>query len=277
MSNKKNEPLNKLFAALVNEKSIDSKQRTADFVITTDGVDRDGDIMDPMGMNTEHYEKNPTVLLFHNYHSFPVGKVIKIKKTKKNVVATIEFVPENVLPEADTSWKLVELGFLKTVSIGFLPNYDTIERPSNMKKDGQEVYRIIKDYELMELSLVPVPSNRDAVAIKEAVKAGKLSKEVMSFLNGADAKETVSEVAELKAKIDELEAQIEETKMLEGEDDFFKALLSEEKTSGSIIDDLVDGKDATGNDILDDLIEDSGSAGHTESQIDNDDLLGNLI
>ena len=319
---KTNEPLNKLLAALVDTKSIDSGSRTADFVITTDGVDRDGDIMDPMGMDTTHYEKNPTVLTFHNYNSFPVGKVISIKKTKKNVRATVEFVPAGVLPEADISWKLVELGFLKTVSIGFLPNYDTIERPENMKRDGQVVYRIIRDYELMELSLVPVPSNRDALAIKEAAKDGKLSEKDMDFLKSADfsdkktdadekaveaetatvdadeksadiveADETVvdakdydAQIAELKAQIAELKAQVaeivepkaqvdeactidEETKMLEGEDDIFKALL--------------DGKDATGNNILDDLtsVEDSGSTkGHTEDQIDDDDdLFGQLI
>lgn len=349
---KTNEPLNKLLAALVDNKSINTEKRTADFVITTDGVDRDGDIMDPMGMDTTHYEKNPTVLTFHNYNSFPVGKVINIKKTKKNVRATVEFVPAGVLPEADISWKLVELGFLKTVSIGFLPNYDTIERPENMKRNGQRVYRIIRNYELMELSLVPVPSNRDALAIKEAAKDGKLSEKDMDFLKSSDflnkktdadektvdtdekateyagvsesvdrtatdendvkvtnssgdvnvsaeadtkdgaakiiekyveIKDYNAEIAELKSQIAELKAQIdeivtpkaqgetdatdEETKMIEGEDDFFKALL--------------DGDNADGNNILDNLVSEvSGSTtkDHTEDQIDdNDNLLDRLV
>ena len=112
---KTNEPLNKLLAALVDAKSIDSGSRTADFVITTDGVDRDGDIMDPMGMDTTHYEKNPTVLTFHNYNSFPVGKVINIKKTKKNVRATVEFVPAGVLPEAEN-----ELGDIGNMLSGLM-------------------------------------------------------------------------------------------------------------------------------------------------------------
>ncbi|ELY2011108.1 hypothetical protein SL057_002165 [Flavobacterium psychrophilum] len=51
----------------------------------------------------------------------------------------------------------VERGFIKGASMGILPNWDAMERV------GDKL--ILKEWELVEASIVPVPSNRNSIAI----------------------------------------------------------------------------------------------------------------
>ena len=144
------------------KKSVESKKDEAgrtiySTVITKEVEDRDGEIVAIDGMNLEPYMKNPVVLGFHDRHSYPIAKAINIYTEEldgiKQMCMDFVFAPTEEGEKAETLWKE---GFMNTVSIGFM----------YAEQEGN----ILKGIELMEVSLVPVPSNREA-SRKEAQKA----------------------------------------------------------------------------------------------------------
>ena len=134
-----------------------NKDRVLEFTITTETQDRDGEVVKAEGGLFDNYVKNPVVLWAHDYQSLPVGKSISIMKKGKNTVSEVEFPTKEEYEYADTVYKLCKAGYLNTVSIGFIP----IEVEKG--KGEKEPSRIYTKWELLEFSIVPVPSNPDAL------------------------------------------------------------------------------------------------------------------
>jgi len=119
---------------------------------STPDVDRDGDIIDPLGINTANFEKNPQLLWSHDARELPIGKVTKVKKTAEGLEFDAEFaVKEN--PFAKKVRDLFEGGFLNAFSIGFIP------------KDREN--ETITQSELVEISVVNIPANASALLSRE--------------------------------------------------------------------------------------------------------------
>lgn len=93
------------------------------------------------------------VLLFHKSDAFPVGKVIGFSAGPMGPEA--QFVLHAETEEARTAQALVDAGFLRGVSVGFIPRTAEFR-----EEDGAIVYT---DAELVELSLTPTPSSRLAL------------------------------------------------------------------------------------------------------------------
>lgn len=90
------------------------------------------------------------VLLFHKSDAFPVARVVEWSPSDRGPVAGFVFADTD---EARTAETLVAGGFLRGVSIGFIPyQHET--------RDGVPTYT---DVELVELSLTPTPSSRGAL------------------------------------------------------------------------------------------------------------------
>jgi len=127
----------------------------------------------PLGIDTTHYDKNPIFLWAHDgYGSFfgggpsienVIGRVVATRKSESAFDIDVEFAKGDVNPRAETAFKLVKAGFLNTVSIGFIP------KKSHTETMGDEETEIHDEVELLEVSLVPIPSNRDAVATARAM------------------------------------------------------------------------------------------------------------
>lgn len=133
--------------------------RTARFVVSTDAVDRDNDVVDQKGWQLESYKRNPVVLWAHDYSALPVGKATEIAVSGGRLVATAQFAEH---PFAETVFQLVKGGFLRATSVGFAPKAYKI----NDERDGVD----FKEQELLEFSIVPVPANPEALI--EARAAG---------------------------------------------------------------------------------------------------------
>jgi hypothetical protein len=58
--------------------------------LTTDSVDRDGEVLIPQGMNAKEFEKNPVLFYNHEYDN-PIGKVTNIKRVDNAVLGDLEF------------------------------------------------------------------------------------------------------------------------------------------------------------------------------------------
>jgi len=130
------------------------------FVFSSPEVDRDGDTIDQMGIDCTAFKLNPVVLWAHDYRSPPVAKVKATWLREGKLHGSIAFPPHGAYALSDTLHALVDAGFLNAVSIGFMP----METEPLEDSNGLNYKKI----ELMEISLVPVPSCREALLAASA-------------------------------------------------------------------------------------------------------------
>jgi HK97 family phage prohead protease len=146
--------------------------------ITTDSIDRDGEVLVPQGMNSKEFESNPILFWNHDY-SQPVGNVTNIKRGDRDVFGTLNFakrtegVKGEFFPEVAES--LVKQGFVKGVSVGFVPegNGSRSANTKDRKKYGDGCKRIFNRWKLLEVSIAPLPANQDALV--QAVDKGLMT------------------------------------------------------------------------------------------------------
>lgn len=145
-------------------KALDISQDSGGWIVaSTPAVDRDRDRIMPMGGDFTNFQKNPVLIFGHNYAEpwSVIGRV-----TDWQVDATgIRMLPELRQPATDSDpmhiiRALWEQKLLRAGSIGFIP----IESREN-EFGGRDFTK----WELLELSLTPLPANQDAIRL--AVKA----------------------------------------------------------------------------------------------------------
>lgn len=139
--------------------------RVLEFTGSTEKVDRDGEIIKADGWVLDNYQKNPVVLYGHDYSSLPVAKCIKAWVEGGKLKFRDEFPTADVYEFADTVYKLCKGGYLNTVSVGFIPL-----ESENGKGDIRKIWT---KQELLEHSIVAVPSNPDA--LRNAIDAGVIT------------------------------------------------------------------------------------------------------
>lgn len=132
-------------------------ERQIHVVASTPTPDRVKDVMVPDGCDLTNYRKNPIVLADHN-PSQPIGTA-DVEIRNGQVEATITFAPEGASRKADEYCALAKAGVLNTVSVGFMPM-----SAQPIKGGGFSIDK----WELMELSLVAVPCNPDAIVTQRA-------------------------------------------------------------------------------------------------------------
>lgn len=154
---------------LTSPRTWDDEKRNAKFIMTTEQVDRYGDIVGQAGMDLKNFEQNPQGLLFHNSRSWPVGQWSDITKVlsgrPKRTEGVLNFLPEGVDVDCDRAANHVKHGTIKTVSIGFIPDWEEVDAVLDDNEDWIG-FRFNKS-ELIECSLVPVPANPGAL-VKDA-------------------------------------------------------------------------------------------------------------
>ena len=162
--------LYKQFSAEIKSLEAD---RTVRFTITNGDRDRDNDTINPAGWDLESYRKNPVVLWAHDQRSLPVAKATALKMVdvqhtpaghQGKLTADTQFMTDEEYQFGATVYRLIKGGYLNAVSVGFNP----IEW--KYREDGKDRGIDFLKQELMEYSVVPVPSNRGALA--EAKSAG---------------------------------------------------------------------------------------------------------
>jgi HK97 family phage prohead protease len=133
--------------------------KRARFVITSDAIDRQGEIVDVDGWDFKAYMQNPVILDSHRYGSIAdiVGRATGEPRRQGNGwTVDVEFAET---PMGDLARRLVEQGMLKAVSVGFR---------SLQRRPEKGLTRHIKT-ELLEVSLVSVPANPEALRVRSAL------------------------------------------------------------------------------------------------------------
>lgn len=149
--------------ATVSAPTIDAATRTASFVFSDESVDRYGDVISARGWDLSNFNKNPIALFGHDAGSVGnvVGKAKNVRVEGPRLVGDIEFMDGATNPNAEAVFQMVKGGWLNTVSVGFLPlDWEA----SKERKGGVD----FKRQELLEISIVPIPANPNAVALAKA-------------------------------------------------------------------------------------------------------------
>lgn len=144
--------------------------RIIERIVTTEAVDRDGDLIRYSGVDNKNYRTNPVVLYAHDGNGLPVGRSIKewsdssIKGWKS---WDLYFDTElDTTGFGDIVFRFVKSGAMTGGSIGFLPleaRWD--HTPKERNELGLGVYGVeyIK-IEKLEHSACSVPANQEALA-----------------------------------------------------------------------------------------------------------------
>jgi len=165
------------------EKDINGKalgEYEIEMIGSTASEDRDGESIDVKAWDLKNFKKNPVVLPQHDYRRPAIGKAKSVKVVDGKLVFKIEFPEEGINPEADIYRKLYKSGFMNSSSVGFIPK-------EWVDGDGKKSpYRTFTKVELLELSLVSVPSNPTAL----------MSAKSKGLVNDADLKSIGFEIEE---------------------------------------------------------------------------------
>jgi len=139
-------------------------ERALNVTITTNDVDRSGDIVEPKGAKLTNFKKNPVVLMAHDYQGLPIGKASDLTKTDNGITAKVIFPEEGTYPLADTVYNLYKQKFMKAWSIGFIP-IKSENIVDDEDKDSKTVSygKRFKTWELLEFSACAVPANPHAL------------------------------------------------------------------------------------------------------------------
>lgn len=146
--------------------SWDPARRAARFIMTTQQVDRYGDIVVTAGADMTEFLRNPVGLLFHQSRQWPVARWEDIQvKTGRTPQMEGDFV---VLPaggpvkEVDQTAWMIENGGISACSIGFIPAWDDVELIWDDAEDYVTGFKF-NAWELTECSVCAIPANAGAL------------------------------------------------------------------------------------------------------------------
>ncbi len=132
-------------------------------IAATAELARDGHVVIPAGINLENYRKNPIVLFSHD-PEVPIATCSAIGMAGKDLAVRFQFPPAGASAAADQTLALVKAGVLRGVSIGFDPT-DCEPLDARRPRGGQ----LIKECELLEISIVSVPADTGASITERAL------------------------------------------------------------------------------------------------------------
>lgn len=136
--------------------------KTYGFIVSTGAVDHARDTIDQSGWSLDGYKRNPVVLWAHNASMLPVGRAKSIAVVNGKLQATVEFAGTEMGQHVE---KMVEQGFLRGTSVGFVPKVWKFNR----ERDGVDHI----EQTLLEFSLCPIPCNSECLRVRTLTPAEK--------------------------------------------------------------------------------------------------------
>ena len=149
--------------------AADDRDQPMSFIISTDDVDRHGDVIVAEGWRLDSYLANPVFLWAHDYARPVIGRAVEVWSEPHRLLARMKFAPTGFAQEVAL---LYRSGYQRGVSVGFKPlRYE--ERRND--KTGAFLGIRFLEQELFETSAVPVPANSQALrkALDQAPRLGE--------------------------------------------------------------------------------------------------------
>lgn len=137
-------------------KAFDDKKRTIEGYANTKNVDRVGEVVEPAAFNrtVKPFLKNGKILRNHDWRE-PVGLPVDGKVDEKGFWIRAKI--EEGIGYIDETWEQIKRGLLNSFSIGY--RILKAVRPDDDPKDHRDPWRIIKQLDLYEVSVVTIPAN----------------------------------------------------------------------------------------------------------------------
>lgn len=169
----------------VAHKAQMEKTRTVTFIASSPSIDRDMDVTNSKGWFLENYKNNPVIGYQHQVVSHGLcivpdpddiigqGKNLRVNDDGKLLV-DIWFEDGETNPKAEKIFRKVLNGTLNAVSVGFIPvanENGEISRKGAEEKGENPDANYLYGQELLEISIVNVPANPDAVALRKGLKS----------------------------------------------------------------------------------------------------------
>jgi len=142
----------------ISVRAQDEAARSIDVIASSDAIDSYGEIL-VQDWDLERYKKNPVVLYGHNSWGKPIGYASEVRVQDGQLLAKLHFVDARANPEAEQVWQGILQGSLRAVSVGFR------SREASMRRIGEHDVYVLSGNELLEISVVPIPANPEAVAL----------------------------------------------------------------------------------------------------------------
>lgn len=166
-------------------------ERTYRFILSNETVDRHESIVKADGWMLDNYARNGVVAYQHNTNNSDPDMIVgkgRAWMEGTTLMGEVELEPEGDNPIADKLAKKLDFGSIKAVSVGFNPlEWSFGDR--SVGEDASKMY--FRKQDLLEWSIVNIPSNPDAVATKAMQDFIEMAKD--------DKKEEVIAVEEPKA------------------------------------------------------------------------------
>lgn len=167
--------------AVTSEKRYDDEKRCARFIMSSEASDRMSDVVKQQGIDLTNFMKNPIGLAYHR-HDSPIGMWKNVEVITNGRPARTEgdlFLHEEGVTEmADEIGRLLSVGGLKAVSIGFIPKeIDYIRDKDGVWTGGFS----IPESELLECSVVSIPA-QPAALMKAAGGNAPLVAEALEYI-----------------------------------------------------------------------------------------------
>src|SRR5207244_128126 len=104
-------------------RKVNRDKRTISIVASDFSRDSYNTRIDPKGWDLNQFRKNPVILASHDDRSFPVANAIPetIRVQNDELLMDIRFPDQGKHREADIAYELYADGFMRGVSVGFVP------------------------------------------------------------------------------------------------------------------------------------------------------------
>lgn len=217
-------------------------------------IDRDGDFVVPSGMNDKNYRSNPVVMYGHDYYELPIAQNRKLEMKNGTIYAETEFDSED--PFASRVEGKYKRGVMRGWSVAFIPL--RWEEHSN-KETGKHGMKWL-EWEMVEYSAVPIPSNPRAVAsfaksLKweiDMLKSKKISEELLDDICinpiefDASLHESLEKIYGKNFQISEIDNQLREGRVLSSKNrKLIQECVTQMQEAIKALNDLLDATDTT--------------------------------
>jgi len=152
-------------------------ENTYRFVASDETIDRYRTVIKANGWNLNDFNNNPIALYNHNTGSQDPSNVIgkwRVWVEDGALMGDLSFAPDDVNPKAKMVKGLLEFGAINSVSVGFDPKVWS-RGVTEAGEDKEILY--FRDQHLLEISVVDIPANPNALASRSLEEFVKLATE----------------------------------------------------------------------------------------------------
>jgi len=171
---------------------VDDENRRVQFVISTGTRDRHRTVLNPQNWNLDNFNRNPVVGYQHNVYGDmcrepnpddvlgPSSAWVEGEK----LIGEVDFETKDLNPLADKIYRKIKNGTLRATSVGFIEvGKGEYGEDTEARGGDNETYHFAGQ-ELLEFSIVNIPSNPDALARSMDIQTERALQYIHKKLDG---------------------------------------------------------------------------------------------